>query len=585
MVNKKTNVWLVIPAWRRYAISDFIFAELQWMRQTLAKQKHISLEVVVIADDKNLDLAKKYGFHAVIQNNEFLGRKFNDGYEYAFNHGADVVVPTGSDSWVHPSYFMTDLWKNWKDDGTILIATRRAIINETGSTMAVAYDDISGGRENKGNLWGYPRSLMKKCNFRPCKEDINSSCDRHTLNSLKKHNKNEIVFVHNNHNSLQTVGFKNRHTQIWPYKIAKDKAQWEFTEFWGRLLKRYPKTFVFMAKKFYSPFDPKKKSNAESDTQLTEDFYNDANYEKLIDENIDADNLLRKKSRGTKEREKLTERKNLLSVIEENITIKTGVVSPSLYASFGEAFLSKFNLEDKSNIYEDSDEPTIYFGCYKQSDIDRIAKNKSKFKILVYGGTDATKVRNMSQIKNISNLYHVAISNFISDDLLMYRIPHKKVPITPIDHSNYDFKANKLGEDIYIYINSEAKSDIYGKDIYTEIMERLPSYKYHICEYRSHSREELIEIYKKCFIGLRLIDHDGLSNTVIEMGIMGRYNIHNGGTPASLPYADIEDVIDHIERQSDWIGRKNIKLSNRIKKYVTLSDEWKTSHFWAKDKK
>ena len=35
-----------------------------------------------------------------------VGRKFNDGMEYAGTHGAQWIVPIGSDSWIDPAYFL-----------------------------------------------------------------------------------------------------------------------------------------------------------------------------------------------------------------------------------------------------------------------------------------------------------------------------------------------------------------------------------------------------------------------------------------------------------------------------------------------
>ena len=65
----------------------------------------IQAHCVVVGDDANLGTAERLGFHTVQQNNEYLGRKFNDGFQYAAEHGADFVVSIGSDDWVHPDLF------------------------------------------------------------------------------------------------------------------------------------------------------------------------------------------------------------------------------------------------------------------------------------------------------------------------------------------------------------------------------------------------------------------------------------------------------------------------------------------------
>jgi hypothetical protein len=80
----------------------------------LAQRAHLVTELaargleahcVVVADDDNLDIARGHGFHTVERDNRFVGRKVNDGIEYAMRHGADYVVTLGSDDWVHADLF------------------------------------------------------------------------------------------------------------------------------------------------------------------------------------------------------------------------------------------------------------------------------------------------------------------------------------------------------------------------------------------------------------------------------------------------------------------------------------------------
>lgn len=64
----------------------------------------IKSECVVVADDHNLALARSHGFQTLERDNAWLGRRFNDGIEYAAASGADWIVPIGSDSWIAPAY-------------------------------------------------------------------------------------------------------------------------------------------------------------------------------------------------------------------------------------------------------------------------------------------------------------------------------------------------------------------------------------------------------------------------------------------------------------------------------------------------
>ena len=54
------------------------------------------------------------------------------------------------------------------------------------------------------------------------------------------------------------------------------------------------------------------------------------------------------------------------------------------------------------------------------------------------------------------------------------------------------------------------------------------------------------EVYKKCFIGLRLCQNDGCATTVQEMGMMNIPVIHNGDYINSIKWNDASDIINII---------------------------------------
>jgi hypothetical protein len=86
-------------------VTRVVLAQRAHLCGALAEQG-IDATSVVVADDENLELADEYGFHRVEQNNDLLGRKFNDGIEYALRElHADHIVLIGSDDWVHPDVF------------------------------------------------------------------------------------------------------------------------------------------------------------------------------------------------------------------------------------------------------------------------------------------------------------------------------------------------------------------------------------------------------------------------------------------------------------------------------------------------
>ena len=88
------SIWFVTPSWQRYDLSAVCFDQRLDVIRTLAEHG-IEAHCVVVADDENLDLARERGFATVEQDNEWLGRRFNDGIEYACRNGASRVVPIG----------------------------------------------------------------------------------------------------------------------------------------------------------------------------------------------------------------------------------------------------------------------------------------------------------------------------------------------------------------------------------------------------------------------------------------------------------------------------------------------------------
>lgn len=243
------NFWIVTPCWKRPEITEIVFQEFRWAIKKASP--HLNLNVVVVGNDENIDIAKKFGFHVVVRDNSYLGRKFNDGYLYAFKNGADAVMPVGSDSWVHPKIFIKTA-KIWEDDGSIYYSTKHSMIDESGSRLGVIQKFPEQNEYNKCPLLFYPRSLMKGVGFRPCNEKQNKSCDRSTLEVLIKTNKN-IKFVKNfDVNDFQYLALKNRNVQIWKYDDYQKQFIKEYkANTWSELEKHYPVELVSYAKKYY----------------------------------------------------------------------------------------------------------------------------------------------------------------------------------------------------------------------------------------------------------------------------------------------------------------------------------------------
>ncbi len=160
------TVWFVAPAFGRYDLSAVT------MKQWASLADNFPLEVVVVADDENLDIARSYGFHTVERNNDLVGARYNDGFEYAYKHGASHAADVGTRNFLHPDLLDAIPWT----DG----------VTHTGNLYSIVDGDTISTFECQ-NVFGrgpmfVPRSLLEQFP-RPVDEDarkliLHSICDR-----------------------------------------------------------------------------------------------------------------------------------------------------------------------------------------------------------------------------------------------------------------------------------------------------------------------------------------------------------------------------------------------------------------------
>lgn len=199
------QLWFITPAFQRFALSEVCFDQWKQVAAALAPEG-VELRVVVIADDENLELARAAGFDTVEQDNDWLGRRFNDGIEYACRHGADWVAPVGSDSWILPEYLVPLPEPHESRRGRLLTVVRFDKLAELYVT-------------NLGvGPYLYHRSQLEHCGFRPAEDRISKGCDTSTwLGVAEGH---DIVWDERNVSQYQHVSFRakphlTKYTRLW----------------------------------------------------------------------------------------------------------------------------------------------------------------------------------------------------------------------------------------------------------------------------------------------------------------------------------------------------------------------------------
>lgn len=79
-----------------------------------------------------------------------------------------------------------------------------------------------------------------------------------------------------------------------------------------------------------------------------------------------------------------------------------------------------------------------------------------------------------------------------------------------------------------------------------EIMNKLPEYEFIFSSELNYPNEKMPEIYKECFIGLRLTNKDGNCNTVKEMKALRIPIIHNQ-SDYGIKWNSINDIVFKIK--------------------------------------
>lgn len=226
----------------------------------------------------------------------------------------------------------------------------------------------------------------------------------------------------------------------------------------------------------------------------------------------------------------------------------------------------------KFNEYHDKNEPCVFWGMYREEDVNAL-KNHNGKKIVVWRGSDALHSdRFVKDILKIQDVTHYSISSFTFNSLKRNNISSILKPIRP---TNVIKNKKKRGDSIYFYYGKDTKhaKNFYGGKLVEELKKKLP-YKIIEAGKDTYNQKQLESVYENCFIGLRLTEHDGLPNTVCEMGLMGRNCIHNGDIPNCIKYNNLDDIIFEINKEYHLRDFDNQDIVDKVYDYLNVGDQW-----------
>ena len=197
--------------------------------------------------------------------------------------------------------------------------------------------------------------------------------------------------------------------------------------------------------------------------------------------------------------------------------------------------LSLFNLKE----YYNRSLPALFFGIYNKQDFQYI-HNHTSLSYLMFGGSDVPNYEKCNP-----SIIFVAISTDIQTRIKQDSILIKFTLVDKTIFKPYHSQGNK----IYIFdgrLKKDSNRITYGATYYDEVVNRLPNHEFMYSSDLNMPYEKMPEIYRQCFIGLRLTSHDGNANTVQELEAMNIPVIHNQ-SEYGLKWKNIDDIIMHIK--------------------------------------
>lgn len=194
----KQTLFFITPVFERYEIAAICLKQRRHACDLLEKEG-INATCVVVGDDDNLLVAADLGFPTVTRDNRYLGRKFNDGHEYAAKHGATHVAPVGSDSWMDPTWLIDRLPRS----RAILSSRHYMIVHRTGMKRAEFYIPLYVS-------YVIPIKLLAHCNYRPVLEERMKGCDTDTMANIDMGGKGPVRRIYSDKSHrFDTVAFQS----------------------------------------------------------------------------------------------------------------------------------------------------------------------------------------------------------------------------------------------------------------------------------------------------------------------------------------------------------------------------------------
>lgn len=213
------------------------------------------------------------------------------------------------------------------------------------------------------------------------------------------------------------------------------------------------------------------------------------------------------------------------------------------YFSNSISLFTKNYICKKYGLIEKINEPLIYFGDCNEDDYEKI-KNYPNIVFIIWMSVEPRnkKLKNKIKIlKKKNNIFHFSANNFLLKNLEEYKVNCElfQIHIKP-DPSIFKPVVKK---GIKILLSQSHK-------FHQELINILPEYEFLLCNKFNVNDPVIAEqLYRKCFIVLRLTEYDGYLEMVDQLEAMNIPIVHNF-SDYGLKWNNIDDIKSHILKYS-----------------------------------
>lgn len=239
---------------------------------------------------------------------------------------------------------------------------------------------------------------------------------------------------------------------------------------------------------------------------------------------------------------------------------------------FFSGFLTRYRLRP----YDNADAPAVFFGAY-DGQLGAIRDHRGPA-IIVWLGGDAANMRRPLWRRRAKRCRHVAVGPWLERDLVAAGLPYKRINLcgSPLLEQ---LAPTPRGRAVYAYVPAK-RDTFFGGPLVRRVRDAMPHVEFIIRTDHDMPQADMPALYARCGVGLRLTRHDGGSETVIEMGLMGRRTVFNGDVPCAIPWFRHEEIAKLLREELAGAGPSVDIVAAATRRHVEWGDWWLDTEEW-----